>query len=416
MVKPSIALLLILLLPSSSYAFEKLQPWADKNYSKETAKLISFRTSYRGHIWPKKDHDFYRIQVPSAGLLRIRHAGLASNVASAIKVHKVKGTQQRWINGQPGKDHNVSCPIKFQDTYWIEVADSKDTNYSKKPYTLEVDFQPVIDGNEPNDSEDEAIPIKLPITLNGFLFPQRDCDQFRFHIPTPGCLRLILTGIEPKAGSKIMVLGESGKKVTGEGSTLRQPRAGGWVLERKVGYQKLLININEPGIHTLLLKHIKSFVSLLPYRLRVEFYSKSIDTYEPNDSVQAATRIYPGEKIRAYILPAQDRDFYRIYLRGHGRLIVRQHSLRGGLGSAINIADPTNQVSLCGGWRNAKRGATEQTVKVDIDGWGDYLIQVGDPFSQMSSVDHYELQVFFLSRHKGAPWIPSIQGVPIRKQ
>ena len=166
----------------------------------------------------------------------------------------------------------------------------------------------------------------------------------------------------------------------------------------------------------MLLKHIKSFVSLLPYRLRVEFYSKNIDTYEPNDSVKTATRIYPGEKIRAYILPAQDRDFYRIYLRGHGRLIVRQHSLRGGLGSAINIADPTNQVSLCGGWRNANRGATEQTVKVDIDGWGDYLIQVGDPFSQMSSVDHYELQVFFLSRHKGAPWIPSIQGVPIRKQ
>ena len=241
MVKASIALLLIFLLPLSAFAFEKLQPWADKNYSKETAKLISFRKSYRGYIWPKKDHDFYRIQVPSPGLLRIRHAGLAPNVASAIKVHKGKGTQLRWINGQPGKDHNVSCPVKYQDTYWIEIADSKDTNYSKKPYTLEVDFQPVIDEHEPNDSEDEAIPIKLPITLNGSLFPQRDCDQFRFHVPSPGCLRLILTGIEPQAGSKIMVLGEKGKKVTGEGSTLRQPRAGGWVLERKVGYRSYLL-------------------------------------------------------------------------------------------------------------------------------------------------------------------------------
>jgi len=387
-------------------------PWADDDDGKDTAGLAEFGVSISGFLWPRKDHDFYRVVVPGPGLMRIRVAGLAPNVAAAVKVHDARATWQRWVNGEAGKDLLVPCPIKFGGTYWVELADTKDTNYSTRPYTFELDFQPVTDLHEPNDGDDEASVVTVPATLDGFLFPPGDTDRFRFFLPESGCLQVILTGIEPTAGSRIMVVGEDGLKITGEGSSLEQLRAGGWVVDRKLGYQKLLLNVNRRGIYTLLLQHVRPLVSQLPYRLHLAFFPTSLDTHEPNDSVARAKRIYPGERVQAYILPARDRDFFRVYVRGHGRMVVRHASPRGALGSALNVADPRNEVSLTGGWRHAPPEATEHEVQVPVDGWGDYLVEVGSPDGLRASIDPYELRVYFFNRQKGAPWVPERQGLP----
>ena len=413
--------------------------------SKEQSLFITTEKIIEGYIYPRKDHDFYQIKLPSAGILRIRHSGLISPMASAIKIHNEQKTEMRWHNGNMGQSHLVVHPVRQGGVYYIEVADTKDRNYSEHPYVLEVSFLEAVDKAEPNDSLVRATPVKLPITFTGKIFPPSDTDRFRFYLPDKGCLRVILTGIDPKAGTQIKLSDHNGKKVSGEGSTIFSPRAGGWVKEKQ-GYQKLTINVNSRGVYILSLKQLTKVISSADYRIRIEFYPNSLDVQEPNDSVTQAVRVYSGKKIEGYILPALDHDCYKVRLKGFGRLYVGIDTLRGELRPSINVLSTNGITSLTNGWvdgekkehswlrrarkthqrAGVKRKKTELTdqipdtdassdrdthyVEVKIEKPGFYTVVVGSADSEKASLEAYRLNCIFVNRKKGLPGFPRIEG------
>jgi hypothetical protein len=418
----------------------------DRFNSKEQSLFITTDKIIEGHIYPRGDHDFYQINLPTAGILRIRHSGLVSPLASAIKLHNERGTEMRWHHGNMGESQIITHPLKQGGVYYIEVADTKDRNYSEKPYLLEVNFLEAIDNAEPNDSMDRATPVKLPITFTGKIFPPSDIDRFRFYLPGKGCLRIILTGIDPKAGTQIKLSDHNGKKVTGEGSTLFSPRAGGWVKSPDQGYQKLTLNVNNRGTYILSLKQLTGIISSSDYRLRIEFYNGALDKHEPNDSIERAKRIYPGEKIEGYILPARDHDYYKVKLKGFGRLYVGINTLKGEIRPSINVLGINKVTSLTGGWvdgelkephwiRRARKTHQDggvikgrnqisdsipesdstsdrdtHFVEVKIDAPGIYTIIAGAADSEKASLEAYKLHCIFINKSKGLPGYPRIEG------
>jgi len=430
--------------------------------SKQQALIITTDKVIEGHIYPKRDHDFYQIKLPAPGILRIRHSSIDSYMASAIKIHNEIATEKRWVNGGKGKAQLIEHGIKKAGIFYIEIADTKDNNYSEKPYLLEVTFQEAADLAEPNDTLLRATPVNLPVTFTGKIFPPDDIDRFRFQVPEKGCLRVILTGVNPEAGSQIKLSDHYGKKVTGEGSSIFSPRAGGWIKVEKSGFQKLLLNVNDPGTYILSLKQLTSFINPADYRIRIEYYKNSLDKYEPNDKVLKASRIYAGEIIEGYILPAKDHDYYKIKLNGFGRLYVGISKHSNSLQPSINILGTNKRTSLTNGWINSNNKefetvsneeqqtkpditskgtrpdviskGTYQTsgvrknkaqitdnipvnnpnsdiethfVEVEIKHWGEYTIIVGGIDKGNASIEPYRLHCIFVNKQKGVPQHPS---------
>ena len=129
------------------------------------------------------------------------------------------------------------------------------------------------------------------------------------------------------------------------------------------------------------------------YSLAVSF--EPVVDEEPNGEIGDATEVQPGESVAAYIFPAQDGDFYKMFLNSSG---ILQASLTNVPQSVVGSMK--GRIDLYGknmNWitrMDAENAADDVVLKVDIGSPGWYYLGVGD-LNGGSYNQTYDFQVDF---------------------
>jgi hypothetical protein len=177
-----------------------------------------------GYLSPRGDQDWYLVRVAAPSVLQAQVTGLPEDVELAAfdtpdggkprqlaRVAEDGGTQVLPFVALPAGDSYLRVRMRAAD------LDDRDHLY-KLSATVTPD-----DGSldrEPNDTASTAQPVTLPVSLRGYLWPRRDVDFFRFHVPpdhapvtialtAPRGMELLLR-LHELHGDRAEVIGSSG--------------------------------------------------------------------------------------------------------------------------------------------------------------------------------------------------------------
>jgi hypothetical protein len=140
-----------------------------------------------GFLSPKGDQDWYRVQVSAPSVLQAQVTGLSEDVElSAFDAPDGGRPRQLARAAEDGGTQILPYVALAPGDGWVRVrmrspADEDRDHLYKLTATVTPD-----DGSlerEPNDSVAAAQALTLPIAVRGFLWPKRDVDFFRFHVP-----------------------------------------------------------------------------------------------------------------------------------------------------------------------------------------------------------------------------------------
>lgn len=155
----------------------------------------------QGYIFPGGDLDYYHIQIPGAGEVRMEVTGVPANIEARLRVYNNNAalihTKENLNGGEPLQ---ASFQVAEAGSYRILIQDRVGSNYATTPYTLTAYFTPAVDPNEPNTLWRDATLLSASNQVSGKIHPAGDADWFRFEVTQPGPVRIQVTecnGINP---------------------------------------------------------------------------------------------------------------------------------------------------------------------------------------------------------------------------
>lgn len=172
----------------------------EPNYSYATATPVRFDTPVTATFSPSKDQDFYRIDPPGQGVVRVEFDNWDKEQANKpgpwLSFHQADGTQIREggydvsVDGQPIFIHARSARFMHEQR-------RVDT-----PFTLTFRYEGSGDKTEPNDSIAQAYPVTIGKPIELTLKPTRDQDYLKFKFDEPGVLSLVLENWDHKTSGR----------------------------------------------------------------------------------------------------------------------------------------------------------------------------------------------------------------------
>ena len=153
--------------------------------TRSSAVSIALNSSANGTISPEGDVDYWRIDVPSQGLLEVETGGDTDTVGV------LEGSTGNRIDygDDGGVDENFMIVVAVAaGTYYIRVSgySFEDTG----PYTLHVRHAP----DTVDDTRASAISIAPDSSSNGAISPEGDVDYWRIEVPSQGQLGVETSG------------------------------------------------------------------------------------------------------------------------------------------------------------------------------------------------------------------------------
>ena len=163
----------------------------EPNNSLETAQSVPLPTNLQGFIDPKRDADWYRVELPAQGALEVAITNMPKEVNVTFRVW---GANKKVVHGwqtakNVGEDHVRVVDLAAPGTYYLELRDSTDNARSAQPYTLRTRLTPTKDTGEPNNTLATATPLKLGQAIQANILPKRDADWYRVELPAQGGVR-----------------------------------------------------------------------------------------------------------------------------------------------------------------------------------------------------------------------------------
>ena len=333
-------------------------------------------------IWPVGDHDFFELLLPGAGRLEIRHR-VPSAIGSALRLHDERGPLTPWHDRATGKEQVLVVDLRRGG----QRLPRGGRHPGQRRQQGELRFSriislPVSDAWEPNDSRERARTKELPVEIEGRLFPAGDLDRFRFvaterglveieALAVPGPMRLRL---ETRTGRPLL----------------------NWSLVKKAGEKRL---VSWPGwgeFHVSLRADEGRKALFDPWKIALRFHPKRAEAEEGNDRPSRARLLPFNARRTARILPRGDRDLWKCYVAGYGRVSgsSRRHPRR--TASSHGPAQSGGR-SLCGGWASSAGNAT-LSVAGEVNGWGWVMIHVDCPGGRATSLGSYGIRAEFIQR------------------
>jgi hypothetical protein len=167
-------------------SFEPGPPDLEAEPNDDAAHATVLGATASGYLSPRGDQDWYRIHADAPSVLQAQLTGLPEDVELAAfdAPDGGKPRQLARVAEDGGTQVLPFVALAPGDSY-LRVrmrADGDDRDHLYKlSATVSLD-----DGSlerEPNDSVASAQPVTLPVALHGYLWPKRDVDFFRFHVP-----------------------------------------------------------------------------------------------------------------------------------------------------------------------------------------------------------------------------------------
>ncbi|HNV68324.1 MAG TPA: hypothetical protein PKO06_01405, partial [Candidatus Ozemobacteraceae bacterium] len=302
---------------------------AEPNNTAETAFPLSLNQDFRGRLFPARDEDWYKVDIPAGkrGLLKVvfshpsdliqPHALLRNSSGQDIDASSVSRGEQavllaevssgtyrfRFIDGNQGK-HEVGYSHE-----WGNQA-------STQEYQGSVQFLEVVDQYEPS-SKDEPATFTLNTEVSASLFPRGETDFYAFEIPAPGVgvLQIEADCSLAPVVPVLRLLKSSGEEVT---------RATG----AEGGLAKLTTHLRSPGRFIVELFDSNTGTWEVgyshetanrtgPYKLRINF-TPIIDSDDPHQSYETALELPQGTSVSSTLFPAGEQEYFRCTVPGSG--------------------------------------------------------------------------------------------------
>lgn len=260
-------------------------------------------------IFPAQDVDFYKVYIDNPGILQAQLSNVLKDMKGRIDFY---GKNYNWITRKdsenPGDSVTLKVDIGKAGWYYLGVGDLSGGSYGSD-YSFDVSFEPVVD-EEPNGEIGDATEIVPGQNIKAYIFPAGDGDFYKIFLNTSGVFQVSLLNV-PKSTAlsmkgRIDLYGKNMNWITRKDAE----NAGDDVT--------LNVDLGSPGWYYLGVGDLNGGSYNQTYELQADF--KSVVDEEPNSEIGDATEIQLGNDIAAFIFPAGDVDFYKIYIDKPGSI------------------------------------------------------------------------------------------------
>ena len=349
------------------------------NDSPATAAPLTLSVPVLATILPAGDVDWYRVQVDHRGEMQLRIDQVPAELTIVARVWDAdRRVLHNWMRPlRAGADNDMTFDLPQAGEYFLEVRDN-DRERSAEPYRLTADFTPVDDSAEPNDSIGTAYPIVLGEDVRETILPRGDVDWFRFDIPGRSRLEATITEVAPELEIVMRVWDDDNRVYHN------------WIRPLRAGADtEAVIDFALAGRYYLEVRNDGSDGrSTQPYLLRTRL-TPVVDLHDQNDSIGRADPIRLGSPVQATILPAGDRDWYRLAVDSDTRLHVHLSGGPPDMTLTFRVWNADNRVVL--NWQRAPDAGSEVAGEIDVAEPGFYFIEVAASESAASSTVPYTL-------------------------
>jgi len=255
------------------------------------------------------DHFLFTSQHPK-GILRVEVSGVPGlNLVVSVVQKMPRKLLATANNGGAGAPEVIPNVAVTTGEYFIVVKEAgKKKSGADGQYTLSANVTPQNPGDEvePNDTRPDAVEIAPGTPIRGYFGRRKDVDWYRVKLPEnvpESNLRVELTGLASvpfatlSAQDEIEVVLKKG--ATGRGTNLLFPNV-------FVKANQRFLYLVAAGGKGFSVKDAYTITTQLTPRLGAD------EEKEPNDRVIHATPLAKNQKMKGFIAPAGDEDWYVI--------------------------------------------------------------------------------------------------------
>ena len=354
------------------------------NDSYAGAQPLPLAAAVEAQILPRGDADWYVVDVPAAGELRVDLEAAPPELDFYARVWNADHQVVADWQGAPGPGGGLAgrFPLPRAGKYWIEAVDGSSDAESAQPFKLAVDFAIAPDPFEPNDSPGAAVPLPSTATVTPVIYPRGEADWYKVWAPAPGLLTVTATGVPPVLDIAMRVWDSSGRVVRD------------WVVPPRLGGDTLLeAELAEPGVY--LIETTDSgydAAAVEPFELKVAF-APVPDELEPDNSFGQAA-LTPSETLRKVaIFPRGDADWLALDVAHPGELKIAATGLPANLDVYIRVW--TADKAVLRDWFGPARAGGDVEGFADLPTPGRYFIEMTDGSNDQASPDLFELALAF---------------------
>ena len=248
---------------------------------------------------------------------------------------------------------------------------------------------------EPNNRWSDATEVAPDARVTAPILPKGDRDLFRVRVDRQGELKVALTNSPAKLSLWIEVYNSDYSRVAGAFYAVRPGAENDAVADLPdAGYYWIQVGDQYDGGD-----------SPDPYQLKLTF-TPTGDVFEPNPSAARARSIPTDGKVLGALLPAGDKDWYRLDVDRQGLLQVGVKQPPKNLEIWMEIYDAN--LRMIGGTFYAQRKGAETLGEAELAEQGTYYIHVGDRNYGERSPLPYTLETAFTPTADGYEPNPSI--------
>ena len=357
---------------------------AAANNTYGTAQPLPLAATVDARITPRGDEDWYSIDVPSAGELRVDTDPVPAEIDLFARVwdanHAVVADWQG--SPRPGGALSARFPLPAPGKYWIEMGDGNNDQDSATPFKTTFDFLAADDPFEPNNAAATAAPVPTTTDFAATIYPRGDADWYKVWIPEPGLLSVTATKVPKDLDIAMRIWNLDGQVVRD------------WAVPaRKGGDTVLEAELAEPGVYLIETADANNdAASIEPFHLAVAF-DPVADQGEPNNSFGQATIVPPTGERKLAIFPRGDTDWLAVDIDHPGELKLAVTGSPENLDIYMRVWTADKQVLR--DWFGPARVGGDVEDFADLPAPGRYFIEVSDGNNDQASRQLFNLALTF---------------------
>lgn len=354
---------------------------AEPNDRPTIASNLNLDEAVEGTIFPANDVDWYHFDAPNGGELRFTLVGTDPDFPLWVRVWDSDlGVLKTWVATDEGEPISDFVDLPAAGLYFLEIAGDNGAS-SAEPYTLRVEFTPIVDPGEPNNRFGEATWIGDMETLQANLLPAGDSDWYVLDVDDAGELSLDITDVAEDMSLYVRVW------------DIDKVALVSWIGPDAVGEStEVVIDLPASGAYYLEIAADTGQRSAEPYTLEWAF-TPTGDVHEPNDRLSIATPLSLDEPYSATIFPLRDTDFYAIEAPNQGELSIEIAEIPEGLDINMRLRD--RNLDVIQDWGTPSQPGADNQATFDLPAPGHYILEVADWYGDARSTDSYLLTATF---------------------
>jgi hypothetical protein len=284
----------------------------EPNNSIEEANQVNLDKPFNMKIDEKGDIDWYSIELPSQGYLKV----LAKNIPEEIEPEGAVAVYKEW-QGDKGEFMKSWTKIPFavaipeKGPYHIAIIDNYNDKMSKDAFEVKFSFLDEFDNYERNNEPKDAKEVAFDKEYKSAIFPRGDNDWFKIKTEEQGYLTVKARNIP--------------EELELETRYVKYDEYNPDEIEVIRNYGKLPYStaVPEPGEYFFhILDNYNDKESEHLFNWKVEF-TPEMDMSEPNDDIKNAKILKEMDTLKLAIFPKGDVDIYKVKTTKTGVLSLK---------------------------------------------------------------------------------------------